>query len=335
MRPDAKGRTLSERVATARSMHAGGADTEAIGAVLAVAPSTVESYLKARPCVVCGDPVIKGSAYCRTCGRNRASTPTRMRWTPRLVLAALRSYEKEFGKPPTVRALSPVRSGYPDASTVRRYFGTFGAALKAAGLKPHAWKGWWTREKIVEAMRQFQRENRYWPRPSDWAVASESSPTHRTVRIRFGSWQAALHAAAGPKLKNGDEVSVRPPKKKWTREQIVKALRSFVEEFGKVPTPKDLNPPPPGYPWVGTVRQNFSSLPDALRASGLELPTKLTATERIIEAMLRFRGDYGRWPRPSNWSRASEDWPCERTVRNHFGSWQAALAAAMENRETP
>jgi Homing endonuclease associated repeat len=338
MRLDVKDRTLSDRVRTAQRMHAGGADSEAIGAVLGVAPSTVERYLKARPCVDCGDPVVKGSAHCQRCGRRRSPTGATKKWTPELVVAALRAYEQEFGRPPTREALNRAGRDYPSPSTVRRYLGSFGAALRAARLRSNSWNGRWTRQRIVDAMRDFHSETGYWPRLSDWAVASTSWPTHRTVRIRFGSWQAALRAAAGPSLDEGEEPPVRPenrPEKKWTREQIVNALRSFVEEFGRVPTPKDLTPPPSGYPWIGTLRQNFDSFSDALNAAGLEPSERQPMPERIIEAMLRFRRAYGRWPRATDWSRASEDWPSERTVRNCFGSWRAAVDVAMERGGSP
>jgi hypothetical protein len=53
----------------------------------------------------------------------------------------------------------------------------------------------WSKEQIIEAMREFERETDFWPRSTDWTVACEDWPAAGTVYNRFGSWQAALKAA--------------------------------------------------------------------------------------------------------------------------------------------
>jgi len=78
---------------------------------------------------------------------------------------------------------------------VRRRFGSFTAGLRTAGLESREKR--WSREKIVEAMRDFERETDRWPRSSDWTVAWEDWPSTGTVYNRFGSWQAALDIAVG------------------------------------------------------------------------------------------------------------------------------------------
>lgn len=116
-------------------------------------------------------------------------------WTPEEILAALRAYAEEFGKPPAKQELEYPPSGYPSSRTVRRHFGSFTAGLRAAGLEPREKR--WSAEAIVEAMREYERETDFWPRSSDWAVACEDWPSMGTVYNRFGSWQAALEIAMG------------------------------------------------------------------------------------------------------------------------------------------
>jgi hypothetical protein len=67
--------------------------------------------------------------------------------------------------------------------------------LRAARLESREKR--WSREKIVEAMREFRRETDCWPRSSDWTVACEDWPSTGTVYNRFGNWRAALDAAMG------------------------------------------------------------------------------------------------------------------------------------------
>ncbi len=114
-------------------------------------------------------------------------------WEPDEILAALRAYAEEFGKSPAKQELEWPPTGYPSSRTVRRHFGSFTAGLRAAGLESREKR--WSREKIVEAMREFERETDRWPRSSDWTVACEDWPSTGTVYNRFGSWQAALDMA--------------------------------------------------------------------------------------------------------------------------------------------
>lgn len=114
-------------------------------------------------------------------------------WEPEEILAALRAYAKEFGKPPAKQELEWPPSGYPSSRTVRRHFGSFTAGLRAAGLNSR--QKLWSRERVAEAMREFERETDRWPRASDWSIACEDWPSAATVYNRFGSWREALDVA--------------------------------------------------------------------------------------------------------------------------------------------
>ncbi len=117
------------------------------------------------------------------------------RWKPEEILAALRAYAEEFGRSPAKAELEWPPGGYPSSRTIRRHFGSFTSGLRAAGLSPRSDGKAWGQERIVQAMRDFERETGRWPRTTDWEVACEDWPSTATVYNRFSSWRAALDAA--------------------------------------------------------------------------------------------------------------------------------------------
>lgn len=111
-------------------------------------------------CVDCGAPTNGSDGYagrpmrCASCngklhgGRNR-------RWTPELVVAAIRDWAEEYGEPPAVpdwlpsqalRMNDPGRARrfwdadgrWPHHTIVFRVFGSWNAGIRAAGYEPRA-----------------------------------------------------------------------------------------------------------------------------------------------------------------------------------------------------
>jgi hypothetical protein len=58
-----------------------------------------------------------------------------VRWPKRRVLARLRAWAQEHGRPPTLEEWRRAGESHPSAATVRRLFGTWNAALVAAGFE--------------------------------------------------------------------------------------------------------------------------------------------------------------------------------------------------------
>ncbi|MCF8567475.1 hypothetical protein LLE49_22405 [Alicyclobacillus tolerans] len=133
---------------------------------------------------------------------------TRTRWTEALIISRIREVHAT-GRPLNRRSMD---NGYSDlVIAARRHFGSWDAAIQAAGLvltrvkKP---RKKWTDERIVEAIRiRIQEE-----KPVNYkAVATEEEKLIVAGRRNFGSWKAALQAAGVTK----QEVDrLRPPRKK-------------------------------------------------------------------------------------------------------------------------
>jgi hypothetical protein len=106
--------------------------------------------------------------------------------TPRLSVKSYREWRaSELRRDPDRRAV------LPSEVTLFRRFGSWTAAVRAAGLTPHEGLGapiFWTPDRVLEALRAQATEHR--------RVSSARDDTLRSAAIRrFGSWQAACEAA--------------------------------------------------------------------------------------------------------------------------------------------
>jgi len=163
-------------------------------------------------CGACGRPTSGGNGYdapgyCARCARDR-----RRVWTRERIVAAVREWRELTGSAPTVPDWSPAHASaghpgaarfaaepgrWPSAAALRVHFGSFRAAVEAAGVVParHGVRQRWTPERIVAAIRSWQRDHGAPPRHADWQSAGDSHPARSTVYRVMGSWEQALEAA--------------------------------------------------------------------------------------------------------------------------------------------
>ena len=181
----------AERIELAQRLAGGHLSGAEIAAILDVSPRTVRAYLGAGRCVECGTYVVTAVERCPLCAARRARPPARTRDE---VLAAIRAWTRETGRPP-VQTDWPSANGarWPSYMTVTTHFGTWRAAVEAAGLRPN--RRLWSREEIVEALRHWTREHGRPPRQHELVYGASGLPTAHTIRRRFGSYAAALEAA--------------------------------------------------------------------------------------------------------------------------------------------
>lgn len=115
------------------------------------------------------------------------------RWTPDRIAAKLRWFQAEKGRVPTAIDCRTT-PGMPDSTTIRKRFGSFNAALLAAGLMPNLVKRPnWTLESAGNVLRKHRQRTGGWPRVSDMEREPEL-PSSRTVRRLFGATTAAIYA---------------------------------------------------------------------------------------------------------------------------------------------
>jgi hypothetical protein len=181
----------AERVELAHRLARGRLSSSEIAAILDVSPRTVRAYLRATRCVECGTWVVTAVERCPPCAARLARPPERSRDE---VLDAITAWTRETGKPPT-QADWPSLNGavWPSYMTVTTHFGSWRAALEAAGYRPN--RRLWSREEIVDALRTWTTDHGRPPRQRELVYGATGLPTAHTIRRRFGSLAAALDAA--------------------------------------------------------------------------------------------------------------------------------------------
>ena len=126
---------------------------------------------------------------------------SRMKWTRERIIAALQAWAWEHGAAPNATDWRQAAPEYPCFATVYPLFGTWDAALAAAGLERDLRRRGsprWTRENVIAALRAHHAAAGHSPSASSWARAADDHPTKETVRLLFGTWSAGLAAAGLP-----------------------------------------------------------------------------------------------------------------------------------------
>jgi hypothetical protein len=183
-----------ERVATAVALRAAGESVARSPSSWACTLRTAHRYLAAGSCPGCGGPALCGT-HCRDCApRNRPAA------TGEEIVAALRAWQAEHGAPrrepdwtSACRIWRDAWPRWPGTATVLRVFGSWNAALEAAGLPTHCYA--WGREEALERLAGWARVHGRPPTIADARVDPGLPGPYDLPAALYGSWNAALRAA--------------------------------------------------------------------------------------------------------------------------------------------
>jgi hypothetical protein len=256
---------LEDRVDAARRL-ASDAQTPiaTIAAILDVHPSTVRGYLSAGHCPACGRVKVRAEARtCLSCRPKHRSWPA---LTDEQLLDCVRAWTARFGAPPTKGqwrsgplgghpAWEREHPAWPSPAVLERRFGSWRAALTAAGVAAPAW----THAKMLCALRRFAAEHGRPPTAREWPRNCDQHPSASMVSDAFGGWHAALRRAGLTPTHHGP----------WTEHEIAAALRRLAAELGRPPSGRDLDRAAGRAPGRTTIRRRYGSLANALRAADL------------------------------------------------------------------
>lgn len=281
--------SLSERVTNARQLSARGLRATEIAQSLKVSAATVRKYLQARVCADCHGPLVTPTAArCHDCdARSRQSS-----WTTEQVVVAghqasedraaivatLRTLAVAHNRRPRWSDLHPRRRGLPSYGKTVSLFGSFSAALEAAGFQPRGYT--WTRPEVIAALQHWTQLHGRPPTCTDWRRTTGDHPGSRAVGELFGSWSAALTAGA--------------LRRNWTRGQMTTALRTWAVEQGRPPTSRDWQSPDRGgsRPTTERVRREFGTWSAALAAAKLQTSDVRRRKRAVASRPRRRRSQY-------------------------------------------
>ena len=224
------------------------------------------------------------------------------KWPKRRILATIQDKY--------VRGLCPQISGFGDRSlthAARREFGSWQAALEAAGIKIQIKKRrYWSKETVVAELRRHVSE-------TGLTFVPEKNRSLYAVAVKyFGNWMSAL-AAAG----------LQSPRRRWSQAAVIQHLRERLEQglslsAGKVHLED--------HSLVAAARHYCGSWQNALALIGVAAKTRRWSRQLIVEE-LRRRASAG-LSLSSTFIRYHEDPNLIAAANRHFGGWRLAKAAA-------
>jgi Homing endonuclease associated repeat len=130
----------------------------------------------------------------RACGYS--GPPRRSRFHPDDAVRALRHFHTIHGRHPSVREWDQLGQR-PSAPAIIRHYGSWNAALSAAGLIVTQPRRRWSDDDILAAIRAFETGHDRPPRTADFG--GPTMPGFETVRVRFGSLAASIARAREPR----------------------------------------------------------------------------------------------------------------------------------------
>jgi Homing endonuclease associated repeat len=281
--------------------------------------------------------------------------PARDRWSPALVVEALRAWTAELGRPPRRVEWSGEHAGrggdaqrkwmreyprWPSSSCAADHFGSWSAALEAAGL---AARGRRFESSVAERVLEARR-----------LAAAGLSVREIAGRLRVSVSSAYNYLAAagcpscrGPVTKPGAERcssclrSEATVPRTWTRDEVRAAVCDWHELTGSPPSYREWTPDQreptrwvresPRWPSAAVVCRLYAENADpwnaALRDAGLAPRARRWSDDAIRASLAGFWAAEGRPPRPRDLAGGTWQGPSVQTLRRRYGSLAAAWAA--------
>lgn len=243
------------------------------------------------------------------------------------LIAEIQSVAEDVGQAPTVAQMDTYGERW--ASTYQDRFGSWNAALEAAGFEPRT-KGSTSSQPVSREALRTELEDlaaRLDKRPTRKNMDTDGEYAASTYAKRFGSWSEALETVGLP----------RQPTTRIETAKLLQAIGDAAETVGQPPTVTQFQTH--GEYSTNVVFDRFDSWDDALEAAGLDPEERQTRAEsqKIPKAELlndiRRLADTSGDPPTLQEYREQGDYGAQ-TLYDRFGSWNAALEAAeFESRD--
>ena len=174
----------------------------------------------------------------------------------------------------------------------------------------------YTDEQILAELKASAERLGRSPTMREFAADPETTVHPQTVIEHFGAWNTAKREAG------------LVPRRFATREELLGLLRDLGEELGRPPTARDLDDHKGQLPSKSLYWHTFSSLTNALRDAGFDVPVGEERLERAVEQGVELARDLGRLPRFQDWAEARREndalfteWQVYRMFDAKRGAW--------------
>jgi hypothetical protein len=244
------------------------------------------------------------------------------KWNPQIIRKELRELFRG-GKPMNSRRL---RESRPTLfSAANHWFGSYRAAIEAAGLKYEKIRledpNRWSRENIILELRRLRREGK----ELHHNAISQHMPELVTAAYRyFGTYRKAVEAAGIDYLK----VRIRP-QRTWNKKRIISELKEL-ERAGRGLWARSVRTTHPYLPRV--AKEHFGSYPAAARAAGITPsaikppPYRIWSRQHVLDTLKQIARKDINALAPT---RLREEKPyIVRAAAKRFGSYRKAVEAA-------
>jgi Homing endonuclease associated repeat/Homeodomain-like domain len=129
--------TREEKIREARRLRAEGWAARKIAAFLGINESTVRNWYLGGDCSECGAPIDGGSPGVRRTDKCARCFPAACAlWSRERIVERIKEWNRVHGEPPTALDWLLQVEGFPACKTVQEYFGSWNAAITAAGFTP-------------------------------------------------------------------------------------------------------------------------------------------------------------------------------------------------------
>lgn len=173
------------------------------------------------------------------------------------LLAELRRIGAELEKTPSTQDMTN-QGGYGSTTYINR-FGSWTAALEAAGFEPHADRQHRSTDELLAGIQQLAEKLGH--PPTSREMDEQGAYSRVVYRNRFGSWNEALAAAGLDQRTKGTEIP---------RENLLEELRSLADDLDRPPKSTDMKGH--GKYSHGVYRRRFGSWEEAVKAAELQFP---------------------------------------------------------------
>jgi hypothetical protein len=124
------------------------------------------------------------------------------RWDKTTICYAIELWHRRTSRTPALIEWRNAGADHPSTFTVLRVFGSWNAAIKAAGFRPRnrgshksSRAAQWDQASIIQALINWHDHNGRSPKQAEWRSRDPYRPSASTVVRVFGRWNAGIEAA--------------------------------------------------------------------------------------------------------------------------------------------